>query len=479
MKITNICEKVSVTFLAVIISGMVIGLFSPSTVFAICGRKSCVVPDDWSPPERGSTPPETPQPKRNPAYDAINRGNALYNQGRYAEAEDAYREATRLNPYSARAHYWLGFSLYKQGRYAEAGEVFRRTAQLDIDVNPYYADAYYALGGTLYEQGLYADAEFALREAIRTNKLNTAQTANAYNTLGAALDEQGNYAKAIEAFEEALRIDPSNSYAKENLEKTKSWLAKEQKRIAEQQKETKFSTQIREGIERLSAELSKQSPVTLFDTGKGNGSSANTLSFMETSLSSPVTLFEKSYEGSTVVDLRDAKTLTVDPSKVKGGNEQLPKKDKSSTTSRKSIDRTVVPTPAEKAAELRKQASAREHQERLRKYMALIQDPKFVNEMREARERYGKGYTRKDELISEAMHEAIKAKVEEDIKAAKDKERLEQLRSEAALDDLRKDTYRQAVEMQEFRKWLQEGDNMKKYLKSIEDLIVEGITQGD
>lgn len=62
-----------------------------------------------------------------------NMGWAYYNLGRLGEAESALRQALRLEPTLAAAHYNLGLVLLKAGRREEAKAAFRRTLELAPD----------------------------------------------------------------------------------------------------------------------------------------------------------------------------------------------------------------------------------------------------------------------------------------------------------------------------------------------------------
>jgi mono/diheme cytochrome c family protein len=66
-----------------------------------------------------------------------NLGNALFRQGRHAEAAGSLRKALALDPEYALAHDGLGVVLYSQGRLIEATDHYRRAVRLD----PRNADA--------------------------------------------------------------------------------------------------------------------------------------------------------------------------------------------------------------------------------------------------------------------------------------------------------------------------------------------------
>jgi Flp pilus assembly protein TadD len=60
-----------------------------------------------------------------------NLGWALYNLGRYDEAEGAVRLAVRLNPDQAALSYTLGLILFAEGRATDARAAFQRAQQMD------------------------------------------------------------------------------------------------------------------------------------------------------------------------------------------------------------------------------------------------------------------------------------------------------------------------------------------------------------
>jgi len=86
-------------------------------------------------------------------------------KGDYNRAIEYYREAIRINPDDAAAHYNLGSALQNLERYDEAEEEYREA----IRINPDLAEAHYNLGNLLKDLKRYAEAEKEYREAIRIN----------------------------------------------------------------------------------------------------------------------------------------------------------------------------------------------------------------------------------------------------------------------------------------------------------------------
>ena len=74
---------------------------------------------------------ETVRVRPDSAAARYNLGNALFRQGRHAEAIESLKAALALRPDYALAHDGLGVALYAQGQIAEATEHYRRAVQLD------------------------------------------------------------------------------------------------------------------------------------------------------------------------------------------------------------------------------------------------------------------------------------------------------------------------------------------------------------
>jgi tetratricopeptide (TPR) repeat protein/tRNA A-37 threonylcarbamoyl transferase component Bud32 len=143
------------------------------------------------------------------AKEYVETGERLLNQGLYADAEAAYREATRLNPGDADAHEGLGAVLWRLKRFPEAEAVFHEAIRLDRG----HAEAYNGLGLVLRDVKRYREAEAALRDAIRV----TPDDAGMHSNLGLVLRDVKRYREAEAVFREAIRLDPGHSYAYNGL----------------------------------------------------------------------------------------------------------------------------------------------------------------------------------------------------------------------------------------------------------------------
>ena len=110
----------------------------------------------------------------------IKKGNELYEQGKYVEAEVRYREGLKKNPQSYGATYNLASALYKQERYEDAIE-------------------YYQVAGSKLKE-----------------KDNLEKAAVSHN-IGNALLKTQKYAESIQAYKQALRYNPNDEDSRYNL----------------------------------------------------------------------------------------------------------------------------------------------------------------------------------------------------------------------------------------------------------------------
>lgn len=256
MFIPTILRCVKPAFLMVLFVIAVAFIMHPSPASAICGRKSCVVPDDWSPPSGGdgggSAPQETPADW---AIDAYNTGLEFYRQGRwaeaekyfrkaishdpsdhdfhrllsnvlielgrYAEAESAAKEAIRLNSRDGKAYNALARAYYYLGRYEDAMAMYRlavkfgsKTARDNLaSLQQWFINNIYNHGSELLDKGDNSGAEDVFRKVIKLDPKN----ADAYTNLGVALARQKRYLEAIEAYRKALRLKPGDPLIINNL----------------------------------------------------------------------------------------------------------------------------------------------------------------------------------------------------------------------------------------------------------------------
>ena len=135
----------------------------------------------------------------------FNLGLAYGNAGQYEEAIASYKEAIRIKPDDADAHYNLGVTYGESGQYEEAIASYKEV----LRIKPDDADAHYNLGYVYRELGQYEEAIASFKKSIRIKP----DDANAHYSLGLAYDESGQYEEAIASYKEVLRIKPDDADA--------------------------------------------------------------------------------------------------------------------------------------------------------------------------------------------------------------------------------------------------------------------------
>ena len=135
----------------------------------------------------------------------FNLGLAYGNAGQYEEAIASYKEALRIKPDDADAHYNLGVTYGESGQYEEAIASYKEA----LRIKPDDADAHYNLGYAYRKLGQYEEAIASFKKSIRIKP----DDANAHYSLGLAYDESGQYEEAIASYKEVLRIKPDDADA--------------------------------------------------------------------------------------------------------------------------------------------------------------------------------------------------------------------------------------------------------------------------
>jgi tetratricopeptide (TPR) repeat protein len=172
-----------------------------------------------------------------------NRAAALDALGRFEEATEGYRAATKRSPGYELAWHNLGNCLFARGLFEEAAESYRKASSLNpsrVQNLAGMANAYSKLGKTrrakavvdkmfdsglrdpalhlmaaeiLLDLGFYNEAADACRENMRLR----GDSPEAMSLLGTAYHESGNFAMAVQSFEKALEMAPNNKEILNNM----------------------------------------------------------------------------------------------------------------------------------------------------------------------------------------------------------------------------------------------------------------------
>lgn len=138
-----------------------------------------------------------------------NRSGALRQMGRYNDAIAAAERSVSLNPYDPYLHNSLGLAYDVADRGSESLASFERAMELAPETAVYHLNVAYQLN----KLRRYSEAVPHAEEAIRLGPDN----AGSYNELGVALSWLGRMGEARAALREAIRLEPGNERYRANL----------------------------------------------------------------------------------------------------------------------------------------------------------------------------------------------------------------------------------------------------------------------
>ncbi len=129
---------------------------------------------------------------------------------RWREAEEALREAARLNSSDAAVYVNLGNLLRDRDRHQEAEEAYRTAVRLDGRDSR----VHYDLGLLLAETERPVEAEEAFKKAVALEPKDV----DMLRTLGQQLERNGKPDEARQVFTQLLRVEPSDAKAQHELQ---------------------------------------------------------------------------------------------------------------------------------------------------------------------------------------------------------------------------------------------------------------------
>ena len=98
----------------------------------------------------------------------IHHGNKDYERGKYDDAEKNYKKAVEKNSNSLKGTFNMADALYKQGRFAEAGGLFESITNRKTTSDT-LSKAYHNLGNSLLRQKKYEESVDAYKKALKNN----------------------------------------------------------------------------------------------------------------------------------------------------------------------------------------------------------------------------------------------------------------------------------------------------------------------
>ncbi len=128
----------------------------------------------------------------------VRKGNKLYKQEQFNDAEIAYRHALEVDSTSLAARFNLGNTFYKQNQYEQAENTFKSLAPPEV-------------------------------------LMSSGNKAKVFHNLGNAALKQKKWQESIDAYKQSLRINPSDDETRTNLAYAQEMLEKDQQNQQNQQ----------------------------------------------------------------------------------------------------------------------------------------------------------------------------------------------------------------------------------------------------
>jgi uncharacterized protein YjbI with pentapeptide repeats/tetratricopeptide (TPR) repeat protein len=122
---------------------------------------------------------------------------------------EQYKQAIRINPDDAEAHFLLGVTYTNLKMYKKSIESFKQVIRID----PGCAGAHNNIGLAYCELGKYEESIESYKQAIRIDH----DLAVAHSSLGKAYIVLGKYEESIESSKQAIRINPDDASAHSNI----------------------------------------------------------------------------------------------------------------------------------------------------------------------------------------------------------------------------------------------------------------------
>jgi tetratricopeptide (TPR) repeat protein len=127
-------------------------------------------------------------------------------QGRYLEAEAAWRAVLESQPTNAEAYAHLGLLEAQQGHYKEAVPLYRKA----IELNPSMQGLQLNLGLSLFKSGAMKEAADTFAPMLKDQPPSSPEALRLTTLIGLAHYGSGDYAAAVPFLQQATAADPQN-----------------------------------------------------------------------------------------------------------------------------------------------------------------------------------------------------------------------------------------------------------------------------
>ncbi|MEN6383956.1 MAG: tetratricopeptide repeat protein [Phycisphaerales bacterium] len=154
------------------------------------------------------------------AENIVSQGWKLWNEKKFADAEEIFKKALELDPQSDAAYNGLGWAQLNQEKKLNAKASFEKCIALE----PKNGAALNGLGSLAYNSNEFDDAIKWWQKVV---ELSDHKNAASLNLLAKAYNAKGDYQNAIKFYETSLEAEPDNQEIKTDLQKIKDKAAAE------------------------------------------------------------------------------------------------------------------------------------------------------------------------------------------------------------------------------------------------------------
>lgn len=201
----------------------------------------------------------------------VTEGNKLYEQKKYDEANNKYRDALVNNPENPLIHFNIGNTQYQKKKYEEAMKDFEKSLSTDDILTQ--SKSYYNMGNTLYRAGDLPKSILAYTEALR---LNPADEDAKYNLefVRAKLKEQAekqpqqNQQQKNQEQQNQQQQDQQQQQNEDQEKKEQQEQEQKQEQQEQQDKEEEQKEQQQQAQEQKSEEMTKEEAERILDALK-------------------------------------------------------------------------------------------------------------------------------------------------------------------------------------------------------------------
>jgi len=135
---------------------------------------------------------------------------------------------------NANSYIHKGNELYNEQKYKDAETNYRKSVEKSGTAAP--VEGSFNLGDALYKQKKYADAAQRFTD-ISSSSANPSIAANAYHNLGNSLMETKKYQESIDAYKKSLLNNPKDDQTRYNLAYAQEMLKKQQQKDKQNKKD--------------------------------------------------------------------------------------------------------------------------------------------------------------------------------------------------------------------------------------------------